>query len=380
MSGATAPGAPGLPPTWSSSAKEMVGCSLGPSRLWFTIGGGILNEVYHPRVDIPQIRDLGFIVADGRGFWVEVKRMYRHSLTLAAPGVPAVRIVHRHERFELTLRVVPAHERDVLLMEIELTGDESLRPYALLAPHLGGTGNANSASIAGHRGHRVLWAEQGPYALALAAVTSDQQDAWGRASCGCVGTSDGWQDFAHNDAMTWEYANAGPGNIALTGELPRKAVLALGFGSSTESAATLALSALFEPFEAVWQRQIDDWSGWHRECAGRWDAVRRTASRVRGSVQAIDDGVARASRQDVSRRDGGEPERPLGQHQGGAGGLSPRLAARSVRMRRGVARGRRDARGSRYAALPSRHAACGWSLESEPVARRQALLDRCAAR
>ncbi len=86
MSGSNAPGAPGLPPTWSSSAKEMVGCSLGPSRLWFTIGGGILNEVYYPRIDIPQIRDLGFIVADGRGFWVEVKRMYRHSLELAGAG------------------------------------------------------------------------------------------------------------------------------------------------------------------------------------------------------------------------------------------------------------------------------------------------------
>ena len=61
---ATAPGAPGLDPTWSSSNKEMVGCSLGSSRLWFTIGGGIINEVYYPRVDIPQIRDLGFIVAD----------------------------------------------------------------------------------------------------------------------------------------------------------------------------------------------------------------------------------------------------------------------------------------------------------------------------
>jgi glucoamylase len=266
MSIPNAPGAPGLPPTWSSSAKEMVGCSLGPSRLWFTIGGGILNEVYHPRVDLPQMRDLGIVVADGRGFWVEVKRMYRHTLTLAEPGVPAVRIVHEHDRFELALRIVPCRERDVLLMEIELTGDESLRPYALLAPHLGGTGNNNSAAIAGHRGHRVLWAEQGPFALALAAVTPRQQDAWGRASCGFVGTSDGWQDFARNGAMTWEHANAGPGNVALTGELPRKAVLALGFGSSMESAATLALSALFEPFEATWQRQIDDWGGWHREC------------------------------------------------------------------------------------------------------------------
>ena len=269
MSAASAPGAPGLPPTWCSSAKEMVGCSLGPSRLWFTIGGGILNEVYHPRIDIPQIRDLGIVVADGRGFWVEVKRMYRHTLTLGGPGVPAARLVHEHERFELTLRIVPCRERDVLLMEIELAGDESLRPYALLAPHLGGTGCNNSAAIAGHRGHRVLWAEQGPFALALAAVTPGQQDAWGRASCGFVGASDGWQDFARNGAMTWEYADAGPGNVSLMGELPRKAVLALGFGSSTESAATLALSALFEPFEATWQRQIEDWTGWHRQCASR---------------------------------------------------------------------------------------------------------------
>ncbi|HEX8755388.1 MAG TPA: glycoside hydrolase family 15 protein [Steroidobacteraceae bacterium] len=269
MSGHEAPGGPGLPPTWSSSAKEMVGCSLGASRLWFTIGGGILNEVYHPRVDIPQIRDLGIIIADGHGFWVEVKRMYRHTLALAAPGVPAVQIVHEHERFELTLRIVPVVDRDVLLMEIELTGDESLRPYALLAPHLGGTGNNNCAAIAGHRGHRVLWAEQGPCALALAAVTPDQQDAWARASCGFAGSSDGWQDFARNGAMSWEYSSAGPGNVAMMGELPRKAVLALGFDGSTESAATLALSALFEPFEDGWRRQIEDWTEWNRACAAR---------------------------------------------------------------------------------------------------------------
>ncbi len=95
MSG-EAPGAPGLSPTWCSSDKEAIGCSLGASRLWFTMGGGIVNEVYHPRIDIPQIRDLGVIVADGRGFWVEVKRMYRHTLTLDGPGVPAVSVVHRH--------------------------------------------------------------------------------------------------------------------------------------------------------------------------------------------------------------------------------------------------------------------------------------------
>jgi glucoamylase len=259
---AAAPGSPGIGPTWSNGTKDMVGCSLGPSRLWFTIGGGIINEVYYPRVDIPQIRDLGFLIADGRGFWVEVKRLWQHTIEALVPGIPAVRVVHHHERFELTLRVVPCEERDALLIDVVLTGDESLRPYALLAPHLGGTGMNNHAEVADYGGHRLLWAQQGPYALALAAVTEGQRDAFGRASAGYAGASDGWQDFARNGAMTWEYSSAGPGNVAFLAELPRSAVLALAFGSSPESAATLALTSLFEPFERARDRHVANWTQW----------------------------------------------------------------------------------------------------------------------
>jgi len=261
-----APGAPGIAPTWCSSAKEMVGCALGPSRLWFTIGGGIVNEVYYPRVDIPQIRDLGFLVADDKGFWVEVKRLWRHDISLAAPGTPAVTMVHQHERFTLTLRVVPDPRRDVLLLDVNLDGDLDLRPYALLAPHLGGTGHQNFAAVAEYRHRRVLWAEQGPFGLALVAADPKQQDAWARASAGYVGMSDGWQDFHRNGAMRWEHAQAGPGNVALMGELPRRARLALGFASSKESAATLAISALLQPFEDAWQQQTRDWRAWHDGC------------------------------------------------------------------------------------------------------------------
>ncbi len=268
---AAAPGAPGLPPTWCSSAKEIVGCSLGPSRLWFTIGGGIVNEVYCPRVDLPQIRDLGFIVSDGAGFWVEVKRLWQHELDLAVPGTPAVHVVHRHERFQLTLRITPCEHRDVLLIEVGLSGDANLRPYALLAPHLGGSGANNVAQVLEHRGRRALCAEQGPFGLALLAATPEQQDAWGRTSAGYVGTSDGWQDFAHNGALTWAYDTAGPGNVALVGELPRHAVLALGFGSSAEAAITLARTALTEPFSVSWERQLTAWTHWHAACAPEAD-------------------------------------------------------------------------------------------------------------
>ena len=117
-----APGAPGIPPTWTSSAKDAIGCALGPSRLWFTIGHGILNEIYWPRVDLPQTRDLGFIVADGKGFWVEVKRLGNHSLRFLAPGVPAFEVVHSHSRFTLRLRISPDPKRDVLAVEVAVEG------------------------------------------------------------------------------------------------------------------------------------------------------------------------------------------------------------------------------------------------------------------
>ena len=64
--------------------------------------------------------------------------------------------------------------------------------------------------------------------------------------------------------MTWQFDTAGPGNVALIGELPRSAVLALGFGSSRESAATLAASSLCQPFDDAWSLQVDTWRDWQQ--------------------------------------------------------------------------------------------------------------------
>jgi glucoamylase len=258
-------GAPGLPPTWTSSVKDLVGCAIGTSRLWFTIGAGIVTEIYFPRVDIPQVRDLGFIVADDAGFWVEVKRLGSYRTIVPHAGVPALEVVHMHARFELRLRIAPDPQRDVLLIEVTLDGDDALRPYALLAPHLGGSGRDNVGEAANHHGRRVLWAEQGPFGLALAAVDATQRDALGASSAGYVGASDGWQDFARNDRMMWRLDSAGPGNIALIGELPRRCTLALALASSRESAATLAMSSLCQRFEDVWASHVDAWHAWQRQ-------------------------------------------------------------------------------------------------------------------
>jgi len=261
-----APGRPGAVPTWPDGAKDMVGCALGPSRLWFTVGQGILNEVYYPRADVPQMRDLGFIIADGQGFWVEVRRNAQYGLVTVEPGVPAVEVFHRHERFTLRLRICPDRRRDVLLLQVDLDGDPALRPYVLLAPRLGGGTPENRAWSDVHRGRRVLWAEQGPYALALLAADGAGLDGLGRGSAGYAGVSDGWQDFAANGAMTWTYGRAGPGNVAMMAEAPPSALLALGFAASKESAATLAATALEQSFDEAQRDLVEAWHAWHARC------------------------------------------------------------------------------------------------------------------
>ncbi len=265
-----APGQPGIGPTWTSSAKDAVGCPMGSPRLWFTIGHGIVNEIYYPRIDVPQIRDLGFIIADGRGFWSEVKRVADYDIRFLAPGVPAFEIIHKHARYRFRLRISPDPRREVLAVEFHLDADPDLAAYVLLAPHLGATGHGNRAAVEQHAGRRVLVATQGPFALALAVVDQQQRDGLGAASAGYAGRSDGWQDFQQNGTLTWAYSNAGPGNVALIGALPRNGALGLGFGSSAKAAATLAIATLLQPFENMLRQQIAEWEGWHARRSERY--------------------------------------------------------------------------------------------------------------
>jgi hypothetical protein len=252
--------------------------------------------------------------------------------------------------------------------------------YALLAPHLGATGYDNRAAIVLYRRRRTLWAEQGPFGAALAAVDEKQRDAVERASVGYVGDSDGWQDFARNGAMTWEYENAGPGNVALMAELPRRVVLALGFWEQRRSGGNprdLESAAAFRQPAAAAHNAMAG-------VAGRTQRALRGAARysacARRRVPGLDGRAPQPSRQDLSRRGGGEPQRSVGRYRQRAWRVSSGMAARSGRdPRRAVGAGGR-AGGARYFALPERHPDRGRPLAAEPVAWRQTLLGRDPAR
>jgi glucoamylase len=270
--GDLAPGAPGIAPTWSSSDKDAIGTSHYSSRVWFTVGHGILNEVYWPHVDRPQIRDLGFIVADGAGFWSEVKRDAEHRVSREQHGVPAVTAVHEHPRYRLTLRICADDHADVVRIEARLEdrrdpSDPSraahpLRLYPLLAPHLGLSGLQSQAWAGTYKGRAMLFAQRGQSALAFA---SDPGPA--RQSVGYVGVSDGWQDFKANGRMTWDHGRTEPGNVAGMTEIPLDGgvcQMALAFGTRPDEAGLEACAALAGHFDSAWAEYAANWHGFLR--------------------------------------------------------------------------------------------------------------------
>lgn len=262
------PGAPGIMPRWTSSHKTGVGTALsGNSDVWFTISHGIINEIYYPRVDIANIRDMGLIVTDGKDFFSEEKRETHQEVSLIADGVPAYRLINTHSRYRIEKTVITDPERCVFLQEIQFTpligSFEDYHLYVLLAPHINNAGYGNTGWAGDFKGCPMLFAERAGVMLALGCSTP-----FINMSCGYVGISDGWQDLSKNKKLTNLYPRAENGNIALVGEIDLlasrgKVVLALSFGH--QESGLLARASLTRDFNWILKNYIDKWEQAQRQ-------------------------------------------------------------------------------------------------------------------
>jgi glucoamylase len=267
-----APGGPGIPPKWTSSAKVGVGTALNnESQVWFTLSHGIFNEIYYPRVDHACCRDMGMVVTDGRDFFSEEKRHASHEVSFLSEGVPAYRLVNRcfRNRYRIEKEVVTDPWRDTVLQRthfIPLEGSlESYHLYVILAPHLANRGAGNSAWAGDYKGVPMFFARRENSALALACSVT-----WKKQSVGYVGSSDGWQDLKEHRCMRWSYRRAENGNVAITGEIDLKAsggrfVLAVGFGSGPAEAGHRALASLLDGFDRARREYVRGWERWQRD-------------------------------------------------------------------------------------------------------------------
>ena len=259
-------GAPGIEPRWTRSAKEGIGTAYHTScRVWFTLSHGIINEIYYPNVDCPNTRDLQFLITDGETFLHEERRDLEHKIEYPEKSTLYYRLTNSAPdgRYRLIKDVIADPHSSVFLMRtrVEVT-DESLRNklrlFALLAPHIKGLGQHNSAWWYDIECHPLFHVEREGVHMAFGAFPDFK-----RRSVGYVGQSDGWQDLKDDFKMDWEFQRAEDGNIALTAEMnlsqKMEFVVGVAFGRSSQSASTKLLQSLATEFEQHRDGYVKQW-------------------------------------------------------------------------------------------------------------------------
>jgi glucoamylase len=258
-----APGGPGAPAVWTPADKEGFGTSTTvASKVWHTLERGTLTEVYYPDLGTPAVRDLQFVVSDGRTFSELERDATDHRVELADPRSLTYRQVNtaRSGRYRITKTYVtdPATSTLLIRVRFESFTKRELSLYALYDPSLSNNGMDDSGATQG----ADLIASDSAAASALSASPS-----FNRTSNGYLGTSDGWQDLKADHRMDWTYRSAPNGNVVQTGRLPltgrsgaQDATLTLGFGAAPSAAVSAARSSLARGFDATAAAYA---RGWH---------------------------------------------------------------------------------------------------------------------
>ena len=278
-------GGPGALSHFDLARKDCVGTSRGTaSKVWFTVAGGVLSDVYEPTIDTTNVETMQFIVTDGRTFSDLQTRDATYTVAADKTGMACtVTTTARSGVWQLVSTFVTDPARDTVLVGVRLRGltvpTEKLHLYDRLDPTVGGHGGGGSggmdnagadnattdaatgalvasdpttATAATHRDYAV------PTSLALRA---DQPFL--SSSNGYVGTpSDGLTQLDAGHQLTEPTGAALNGNVVSTAELALdggRATVALGFGRTPAAAVATAGASLSRDLPAVVQAYERGW-------------------------------------------------------------------------------------------------------------------------
>ena len=251
-----APGGPGQEPRWGRGDKDAVGTAYSTSsRVWYTLSHGVINEVYSPTVDRPQVRQVQFLITDGETF-VHDEDDLDAQVTCIAPTSLGIRVtsMDRAKRYRLVKEVIGDPHATTILIHTQLKADDEQRPtlklFAMVEPHLEVGGWHNDGRILTVAGRTIFCANKG-------------DGAW-LAVGASVPFNDGRTDLHDNYAMDWEFDCALDGNIAFVGEVDLshggEFTLGLAFGTTFHNAVTTLFQSLGIPFASQRQRFIEQWN------------------------------------------------------------------------------------------------------------------------
>ncbi|MFZ1993000.1 MAG: glycoside hydrolase family 15 protein, partial [Solirubrobacteraceae bacterium] len=267
-----APGAPGAQSYHDVARKDCFGTARNTtSKVWFTVAGGVLSDVFSPNIEATNVSTVQYIVTDGRTFADLQQRNMTYAL--ASPDrsgmVCRVTSTDRAHGFRLVSDYVtdPARASVVVHTVMQPLSGRG-RPLRHLKVYVrydatidnsggGGTtnGGANDATVDPSTTALVssdTTPPTGPFAAqVVGALVADHP--FRAESSGFVGTpSDGLNQLDAQHALVNDYRSATDGNVVQTALLDtrpgRAFTLALGFAPSASAAIAAARGSATQPF------------------------------------------------------------------------------------------------------------------------------------
>ncbi|WP_336204375.1 glucodextranase DOMON-like domain-containing protein [Nonomuraea sp. LPB2021202275-12-8] len=280
LGAAPAPSGPGAPSHFGLARKDCVGTATGrTSKVWYTVAGGVLSDVYEPTIDNTNVETMQFAVTDGSTFTELQSRDTTYTVRTDRSGMTCtVTSTSRNGRYELTTTYLTDPGRDAVVVRTRLR-PAGLRLYVRLDASVNGNGGggpanggADSGVVDGQTGAPVISdpntetsAPNRDYAvpthLALRAERRLPE-----ASVAYAGTpGDGAAQLDADRALT-PYTSAPDGNVVATARLPLdgrgEVTFALGFGRTAAAALRTAGEAAGHPFAATRARYEAGWAAY----------------------------------------------------------------------------------------------------------------------
>ncbi len=282
---ALAPGGPGALSHFDLARKDCLGTAADTaSKVWYTVAGGVLSDVYYPTVDNTNVETLQYIVTDGSTFTDLQSRDMTYTVRAVDPGGMECEVsaTAKSGAYRIVTDYFTDPARNTLLMQVRVHNSthSNLQVYARFDASVngnggGGVGNGggDSSTVDDSTGHPVLVsydtqtatnAVNRDYAQPVFAALDGPFD---QATSGFVGTpSDSLSQLDASHALTQIYTDAENGNVVQTGRValsPRgngSVTLALGLGPDAASAIANAegslgsnLDTVRSAYEAGWQ-------------------------------------------------------------------------------------------------------------------------------
>ena len=244
---------------WESAGKQGVGTALSlRSKVWFTLQGGSLTEVFYPTADNANVQLLQFVVVDPRSKTVETERDdAMHRVQILDAGSLSFRQdnTSKSGAWEIRKTYVADGDRDSILIDVEfLPKRRGIELYVVYDPSLKNSGSNDTA-----------WENDGGLLANEADVFSALKISGGftEVSSALVGVNDGLMHLKANGKLAANHDRVGPGNVVQVAKIktPQRFTLVVSFGKTERDASTSADLSLRKGFQTTQQQYR---SGWHQ--------------------------------------------------------------------------------------------------------------------